>query len=75
MPDQHSGSDKHPDSPGDKSVDQALNDPTRESMESLGRAELDQGSPGSTPRPSQAEGGDDGSADRPPRPSQAEGER
>ena len=33
------------------------------------------GDSGSTPRPSQAEGGDAGSADRPPRPSKAEGER
>ena len=74
MTDQHSGLDKHPDSPGNESVDEALNDPTRESMESLGRADV-AGDAGTTPRPSQAEGGDNGSADRPPRPSQAEGER
>jgi hypothetical protein len=35
-----SGADKHPDSPGDESVDDALNDPTRESMERLGRTDL-----------------------------------
>lgn len=34
--------DKHPDAPGDESVDEALNEPTRESMEGLGRAELDE---------------------------------
>jgi hypothetical protein len=32
------------------------------------------GGSSSTPRPSQAEGGDKGDGDRPPRPSQAEGE-
>ena len=74
MADEASGLDKHPDSPADESVNEALNEPTRESMESLGRTEAGEG-PGSTPRPSQAEGGDDGSMDRAPRPSQAEGER
>jgi hypothetical protein len=67
--------DKHPDSPGDESVEEALNGPTRESMESLGGEDHPGDRPGSSPRPSQAEGGDDGSVDRPPRPSQAEGER
>ena len=40
----HDGSetDKHPDSPGDESLDEALNRPTRESMETLGRADLDE---------------------------------
>lgn len=34
--------EKHPDSPGDASVDEALNEPTKESMEGLGRADLDE---------------------------------
>jgi hypothetical protein len=29
--------EKHPDSPGDESAAEALNEPTRESMEQLGR--------------------------------------
>ena len=33
--------EKHPDSPSKESVDEALNEPTRQSMESLGRAQLD----------------------------------
>ena len=39
----HHGSDadKHPDSPGDESLDESLNEPTRQSMETLGRADLD----------------------------------
>ena len=32
--------EKHPDEPGGPDVDQALNEPTRESMETLGQAEL-----------------------------------
>ncbi len=76
-----SGTGKHPDSPGEESVDEALNEPTRQSMASLGRADIGDapdartGDSGSTPRPSQAEGGDEGTVDRPPRPSQAEGDR
>lgn len=34
--------EKHPDAPGDESSAEALNEPTRESMERLGRADLDQ---------------------------------
>jgi hypothetical protein len=74
MEDEATGLDKHPDSPGKESVEEALNPPTRESMESLGGGDAGE-RPGSSPRPSQAEGGDDGTVDRPPRPSQAEGER
>jgi hypothetical protein len=39
----HHGSDadKHPDSPGEESLDESLNEPTRQSMEILGRADLD----------------------------------
>ena len=33
--------DKHPDTPGDESVEDALNEPTLDSMSSLGRADLD----------------------------------
>jgi hypothetical protein len=33
-------STQHPDTKGDRSVDEELNDPTRESMEQLGRADL-----------------------------------
>ena len=33
--------EKHPDSPGDESAAEALNEPTRESMEQLGRPVLD----------------------------------
>ena len=32
---------KHPDEPGGGSVDEELNEPTRDSMETLGRADLD----------------------------------
>lgn len=32
---------KHPDEPGGGSVEEELNEPTRESMEQLGRADLD----------------------------------
>ena len=34
--------EKHPDAPGDESSAEALNEPTRESMERLGRADLDE---------------------------------
>lgn len=34
--------EKHPDSPGDVPVEEALNEPTRESMDQLGRADLDE---------------------------------
>ena len=34
--------EKHPDEPGTESVEEALNEPTRESMETLGRADLDE---------------------------------
>ena len=33
--------EKHPDAPGDASVDDELNEPTRESMDRLGQADLD----------------------------------
>jgi hypothetical protein len=33
--------DKHPDTPGDESVEEALNEPTLDSLSSLGRADLD----------------------------------
>ncbi|MDQ4035114.1 MAG: hypothetical protein M3153_04215 [Chloroflexota bacterium] len=33
--------EKHPDAPGGDAVEDALNEPTRESMEQLGRADLD----------------------------------
>jgi hypothetical protein len=34
--------EKHPDEPGVESVDEALNESTRASMETLGRADLDE---------------------------------
>lgn len=34
--------EKHPDSPGDESADEALNEPTRENMEELGQADLEE---------------------------------
>jgi hypothetical protein len=34
--------ERHPDEPRDASVDEELNEPTRESMETLGRADLDE---------------------------------
>jgi hypothetical protein len=37
----HTDSVEHPDAPSDHSVDDALNEPTRENMDRLGRAELD----------------------------------
>jgi hypothetical protein len=45
--------EQHPDSPGDESADEGLNEPTREIMESLGRADLDE-----TPDPRASEGDD-----------------
>ena len=35
-------SEKHPDTPDGGSVDEELNEPTRESMEGLGRPDLDE---------------------------------
>ena len=34
--------EKHPDTPGGESSAEALNEPTRESMDRLGRADLDE---------------------------------
>lgn len=34
--------EKHPDAPGGASVEEELNEPTRESMRTLGRADLDE---------------------------------
>ena len=34
--------EKHPDAPGNQSVEEELNEPTRESFETLGRADLDE---------------------------------
>ena len=34
--------EKHPDTPGNESSTEALNEPTRESMEGLGDADLDE---------------------------------
>jgi len=48
-----SEADKHPDSPGEESLDEALNEPTRESMETLGRADIDD-----APDPRASEGDD-----------------
>ena len=45
---------KHPDEPGGGSVADELNEPTRESMETLGRADLDE-----EMDPEAAEQGDD----------------
>jgi hypothetical protein len=45
--------DKHPDSPGDQSVDEELTLPTSEMMETLGRADLDD-----APDPRASEGDD-----------------
>ena len=48
--------EKHPDSPGDESVEEALNESTRESMESLGRTGGTAEDEETSPPPSQAEG-------------------
>ncbi len=45
--------DKHPDSPGGESVEEAVNEPTRESLETLGRPDLDD-----SPDPRAQEGDD-----------------
>lgn len=45
--------EKHPDSPGSASVEEELNKPTRESLETLGRADLDE-----APDPRASEGDD-----------------
>lgn len=34
--------EKHPDTPGNESSEEALNEPTQENMERLGRADLDE---------------------------------
>jgi hypothetical protein len=52
MTQQGSDAEKHPDSPGDESVDEGLNEPTREIMETLGRADLDDAP---DPRPSEGD--------------------
>ena len=46
--------EKHPDTPEGGSVDEELNEPTRESMEGLGRADLDE-----TPDPESRQGDDE----------------
>lgn len=34
--------EKHPDTPGDESADEALNEPTRDNMDQLGQADLEE---------------------------------